>query len=106
MTDMLFSDGFIHGGVVAANLDSACGYSASTLMPATSGVLTVEFKINFLAPASGQHFKFQGRVKRSGKALTFTEGEAIAIQEGGKEKVFATMQATMMTIEGKEGIKH
>jgi len=43
-------NGFLHAGVVVAALDSACGYAALTLMPADAEVLSVEFKVNLLAP--------------------------------------------------------
>jgi len=58
--------GFIHAGIIAAGLDTACGYAAFSLMPANAAVLTVEFKINLLAPAKGEHFKFRARVLKPG----------------------------------------
>src|SRR5262245_24598045 len=51
---ILQQHGFVHGGVVSAIADSAAGYAALSLMPADTGVLTTEFKINFLAPAAGE----------------------------------------------------
>lgn len=97
--------GFVHGGVVSAVLDSACGYAASTLMPAEAGILTIEFKINFLAPAQGKAFEFRGRVKKPGRTVSFVEGEAVAIGEDGKERIVATMTGTMMAIHGRENIR-
>ena len=96
--------GFLHAGIVATALDSACGYAASTLMPADAGVLTIEFKINLLAPAKGQRFRMEGVVLKPGRTITVVEGRAYAIDEG-REKLAATMNATMMTITGREGIK-
>ena len=96
--------GFVHGGVIACILDSACGYAASTLMPADAGVLSIEFKTSFLAPASGSLFRFRGRVKKAGKTVTFTEGEALAFEKG-EERTVGTMSGTMMTIRGREGVK-
>jgi uncharacterized protein (TIGR00369 family) len=52
--------GFLHAGVVVAALDSACGYAALTLMPDEAEVLTVELKVNLLAPASGDRLVAQG----------------------------------------------
>jgi len=97
--------GFLHGGAVASVLDSACGYAAATLMPADSGVLTVEFKINFLAPAAGERFRFAGRVRRAGRTVTFVDGDAIAV-DAGRERTIATMQATMMTVRGRDDVRH
>ncbi|KAI9031454.1 HotDog domain-containing protein [Hyaloraphidium curvatum] len=96
--------GFVHGGVIAAVMDSACGYAASTLMPADAGVLTVELKANFLAPAAGDVFRFRGKVKRAGRSVSFVEGEALAVKDGAS-RVVATMQATMMTIQGRDDVK-
>ena len=53
--------GFIHAGMLSAALDSACGYAGFSLMPEDAGVLTIEFKINLLAPAQGQRFRCEGR---------------------------------------------
>lgn len=97
--------GFLHAGMVAAALDSACGYAASTLMPADAGVLTIEYKINLLAPAQGQHFRMEGLVVKPGRTITVAEGRAFARHEG-REKLVATMTATLMTITGRDSIRH
>ena len=97
--------GFLHAGMVAAALDSACGYAASTLMPADAGVLTIEYKINLLAPAQGQRFRMEGLVLKPGRTITVAEGRAFAEDEG-REKLIATMTATLMTISGRAGIRH
>ena len=96
--------GFIHGGVITAVLDSACGYAALSLMPDDAGVLTVELKTNLLAPAAGDRFVFVGRVLKPGRTITFCEGEAIAVN-GDTKKRIATMSATMMTVLGRGDIK-
>lgn len=97
--------GFLHGGALASVLDAACGYAASTLMPADSGVLTVEFKISFLAPATGERFRFAGRVRRAGRTVTFVDGAAVAV-DAGRERTIATMQATMMTVRDRDDVRH
>jgi uncharacterized protein (TIGR00369 family) len=97
--------GFLHAGMVAAALDSACGYAASTLMPAEAGVLTIEFKINLLAPAQGERFRMEGVVIKPGRTITVAEGRAYALHEG-REKLVATLGATLMTIAGRAGIRH
>ena len=103
--DLTQQHGFLHAGMVATALDSACGYAASTLMPADAGVLTIEFKINLLAPAKGQRFRMEGTVLKPGRTITVVEGRAIALDDG-REKLVATMNATMMAITGRDGIKH
>lgn len=88
---------FVHGGVVAMILDSACGYAAFTTMPADSEVVSVEFKINFLKPALGRKLIARGRVLRPGRTLTVCQGEVYAVTEKGEAPV-AAMQATMAAV--------
>jgi uncharacterized protein (TIGR00369 family) len=97
--------GFVHGGVIASMLDAACGYAAFSLMPADAGVLTVEFKVNFMAPAAGERFVFTGRVRRAGRTVTFVDADAVAVNAGGG-RVVATMQATMMAVYGRDDVRH
>ena len=99
--------GFVHAGVVATALDSACGYAAFTLMPANAGVLTIEFKINLLAPARGPLLRVEGRVKKAGRTISVVEGEAFEHAAGSSErKLVATMTATIMTITGRDDVRH
>jgi uncharacterized protein (TIGR00369 family) len=86
-------NGFLHAGVAA--LDSACGYAALTLMPSDAEVLSVEFKVNLLAPASGDRLFAEGEVVRAGRTLTVCRGDAYAEQEAERVHV-ATMLATMV----------
>jgi uncharacterized protein (TIGR00369 family) len=94
--------GFVHAGALATIADSACGYAALTLMKPGSAVLSVEFKINMLAPAAGKSFLATGRVIRSGRTLTVCSGEVRSTDGDGK--LIAVMQATMMAIENREGL--
>ena len=93
--------GFLHAGMVATALDSACGYAAFTLMPAGAGVLTIEFKINLLAPARGALFEIRGRVVKAGRTINVCEASAIARETGS---LVCTMTATVMTIVDRPGI--
>lgn len=95
--------GFIHAGMLSAALDSACGYAGFSLMPEDAGVLTIEFKINLLAPAQGQRFRCEGRVLKPGRTIVLAEGQAFAI-DGGQEKLCATMHCTLMAVQGRPGI--
>ena len=88
-------DGFLHAGVVVAALDSACGYAALTLMPDDAEVLTVELKVNLLAPAGGDSLVAKGEVVRAGRTLTVCRGDAYAEQRPERVHV-ATMLATMV----------
>ena len=91
--DLTQQDGFMHAGIVTTALDSACGYAAYTLMPAGSSVLSVEFKVNLLAPARGSKVLARAEVKRSGRTLTICTADAFA--DG---TLCATMLATMICI--------
>ena len=97
--------GFLHGGVIGAALDSACGYSASSLMAADVGVLSIEYKVSFVAPAKGQRFRVVGRVVKPGRTITFSEAHAYALDDG-REKLVATMTSTLMAIAGRDDVKH
>ena len=95
--------GFVHAGAVSAIADSAAGYAALSLMPEGAGVLTTEFKINLLAPASGDRIVARGRVVKAGRTLTLCQAEVFAAM-AGKEKLVAFLTATMMTIAGRDGV--
>jgi uncharacterized protein (TIGR00369 family) len=89
--------GFIHAGIITAGLDNACGIAAFTLMPADTGILTVEFKTNLLAPARGERFVFRARVVKPGRTLTVCEAQASA-EHDGAETLIATMTGTLMAL--------
>ena len=95
--------GFVHAGALAAIADSAAGYAALSLMPPGIGVLTTEFKINLLAPAAGERILARGRVIKAGRTLTLAQTEVFS-QTAGKEKLVALLTATLMTVEGREGV--
>jgi uncharacterized protein (TIGR00369 family) len=97
--------GFLHAGILATALDSACGYAGFTLMPAEAGILTIEYKINLLAPGKGQRFRMVGQVLKPGRTITVVEGRAWAIDDG-QEKLIATMGATLMTVLGRADVRN
>jgi len=93
--------GFVHGGVVAMIADSAAGYAAMSVVPASASVLTVEYKLNFLAPATGEKLIARGQVIRSGRTLIVTKADVFAVEDG-KETLCALMQQTIMVMHGKQ----
>ncbi|MBA3012069.1 MAG: PaaI family thioesterase [Proteobacteria bacterium] len=95
--------GFVHAGILSTALDSACGYAAFSLMPEEAAVLSIEYKVNLLAPAKGEKFIITGQVLKAGRTLTVCQSEAYAVSEG-KKKLVAQMTGTMMTIIGRKGI--
>ena len=92
--------GFVHGGVVGMIADSAAGYAAMTIVPASVSVLTVEYKVNLLAPANGDQLIARGKVVRPGRTLIVTQAEVFACQDG-KETLCALMQQTIMVMLDK-----
>jgi len=93
--DLTQQKGFIHGGIIGMIADTACGYAAFSLMPADCSLVTVEYKINILAPARGT-LVARGEVIRPGRTLTVTRGEVYS--EDGKH--VASMQQTLMMLAG------
>lgn len=92
--------GFVHGGVVGMIADSAAGYAAMTMVPASASVLTVEYKVNLVAPADGEKLIARGSVVRPGRTLVVTKAEVFAVKEG-RETLCAIMQQTIMVMHGK-----
>ena len=92
--------GYIHGGVVGMIADSAAGYAANTLTAADASVLTVEYKLNLVAPADGELLIARGKVVRPGRTLIVTQAEVYALK-AGQEKLCALMQQTIMVMYGK-----
>src|SRR5262245_51107304 len=89
--------GFIHAGAIASVVDSACGYAALTLMPSDAAVLSVEFKVNLLAPAAGDRFVARGVVRKAGRTISVCEGTMHAYTDGKLDgKLVALVQGTMM----------
>jgi uncharacterized protein (TIGR00369 family) len=101
--DLTQQHGFIHAGIISTIADSACGYAAFTLMPPDAAVLTVEFKINLLAPARGERFIARARVVRSGRTLSTCAADVVAV-EHGEARLAATMLATVMTVLDRPGL--
>jgi uncharacterized protein (TIGR00369 family) len=90
-------NGYLHAGAITAVLDSACGYAALTMAADDKDVLSVEFKVNLLSPATGEVFAARAQVKRAGRTLTVCTADAFAISDG-REKLVATMLATIMAV--------
>ena len=91
-------NGYVHAGAVTSIMDSACGYAALTVAPEGADVLSVEFKVNLLAPGIGESFVARASVKRAGKRLAVCTADTFAAR-AGQEKLIATMLATMMNVE-------
>jgi len=99
--DLTQQHGLFHGGVVAALADSAGGYAAFSLFPPHSSILTVEFKVNFLAPGSGDRLRAVGQVIKPGRTLTICDLQVFARREG-RETLCASGQQTMMRLADRD----
>ena len=99
--DLVQQHGYLHAGVTTAIADSACGYAALSLMPAAAAVLSVEYKVNLLAPAIGSRFLALGRVIKSGRTVTVVHGEVLAFTEQGEASQVLVMQGTMIAATGR-----
>lgn len=92
--------GYVHAGIVATIIDTAGGYAGYSAFPDDSSVLTVEYKLNLLAPAQGERIIAEGFVVKTGRTLAITRGEVHA-ERGGKRTLIAIMQQTLMVMHGK-----
>ncbi len=102
-TEVSQQHGFVHAGAIASIADSAAGYAALSLMPAGRGVLTTEYKINLLAPAVGDRIIARGSVIKAGRTLTLAAATVFA-ETSGKERLIAFLTATLMAVEGRDGV--
>jgi uncharacterized protein (TIGR00369 family) len=99
--DLTQQHGFLHAGTIAAIADSACGYAALTLMPSEAAVLSIEFKVNMLAPAKGESIVARAQVIRSGRTIVVCRADVYSLN-AGEEKLVAAMQGTMMVVTGRD----
>ncbi|MBB3455381.1 uncharacterized protein (TIGR00369 family) [Rhizobium sp. BK313] len=95
--------GILHAGIVAAALDSACGFAAYSVIDPSASILTIEFKVNLMSPGRGERFLFRGEITKPGTTIIVADGRAYAIGDG-PAKLIASMTGTMMVIRGREGI--
>lgn len=108
--DLTQQHGFLHAGIATAVVDSACGYAALSLMEPGAAVLSVEFKVQLLAPARGASFRALGRVVRAGRTLSVVAGElravaaATASGASAEDEVVALLTGTMMAVRGRPGL--
>jgi len=102
-SDLTQQHGYFHGGIIGTIADSAGGYAAFSLMPEDSSVLTVEYKMNLLAPGDGELLVARGRVLKAGRSLVVTQVDAFVVK-GGQETLCATLLQTLMTMHGRKDL--
>jgi uncharacterized protein (TIGR00369 family) len=98
--DLTQQHGYLHAGVLSMIVDTAGGYAGYTLFPAESSVLTVEYKLNLLAPGEGEFFVAEGRVAKPGRTLCIVQGEVYA-HVGDRRTLCALMQQTLIVLHGR-----
>jgi uncharacterized protein (TIGR00369 family) len=89
-------DGFAHAGIIATMADHTAGYAAFSLINGKQRVLTIEFKINYFRPASGDHLECRGWVTKPGKQIMFTEAEVYDVV--GRQKALVAKAMHTMAI--------
>lgn len=99
--DLTQQHGFLHAGAIAAVADSACGYAALSLMQSDAAVLSIEFKVNMLAPAKGDAIIARADVIRPGRTIMVCRADVVAVN-GTEEKLVAAMQGTMMVVRDRD----
>jgi uncharacterized protein (TIGR00369 family) len=92
--------GYFHGGVIGTLADNACGYAGFTLAPADATILTVEYKLNIVAPGVGELLVGRGEVVRAGRTLVVCRADVVAVQDGS-ERLCATSLQTLMLLPGR-----
>lgn len=90
--------GAFHGGAIGALADIAAGYAALTQAPHGMEVVSVEYKINFLAGCQGGELRATGRVIKAGKRITVTSADVVHVAPDGTETACATLQQTVMAV--------
>lgn len=93
--DLTQQHGFLHAGITSTVADSAGGYAAFSLMPAGSSILSIEYKVNLLAPAAGERFLAVGTVIRSGRRVTTSELEVFALHGDTRKSCLVGLQTTL-----------
>jgi uncharacterized protein (TIGR00369 family) len=99
--ELLQQHGYFHGGAIATLADVAGGYAGFTLMGPEDSVLTVEFKLNIMAPGDGDELRARGQVIRAGRTLTITRAD-VFVRKNGRETLCATALQTLMRMAGKK----
>ena len=101
--DLCQQNGYLHGGIVGAVADVAGGYAAYSVFPDGSDVLTVEYKINMVAPAQGDWVRAVGQVIRAGRTLTICDFKVYGERADGDSRLCATGQQTLMRMDRRAG---
>ena len=101
--DLTQQHGYFHGGAIGTIADVCGGFAAFTLMSETQSVLTVEYKLNIMAPAKGECIVGRGQVIKAGRTLSIARADIFAVREG-KEHISATMLGTFMGMDDNRDV--
>ena len=98
--DLSQQHGYFHGGVIGTICDNACGYAAYSLAPADCSILTVEYKLNIVAPGDGELLIGRGSVVKPGRTLAVSRADAFVVRDG-REHLCATALETLLLLPGR-----
>lgn len=92
--------GGLHGGVYASAIDTAAYWSAYCELPEESGLVTIDLKVDFLAPVDDARIIVVGQCIKAGKTLCLTEARMCDSQG----KVLAHGTSKLMVTRNKQAI--
>src|SRR5437588_9491906 len=99
--EVLQQAGLFHGGVIAYLVDNATTAAAATVIePASRTVITAEYKINLVAPSTGDRLTCRAEVVKPGRLLTVVEAK-VTCRTDGEEKLIAVALATIANLDMK-----
>ena len=92
--------GFFHAGIIGTVADNTAGYAAFSLMDENSSIVTVEYKLNILAPGDGDALIGRASVLKKGRTLTICRSDIYAVKDG-VEKLCAAAQASLIELRDR-----
>jgi len=99
--ELLQQNGLFHGGVLAYLVDNATTAAAGTMIDrATRSVITGEYKINLVAPSTGDRLTCRAEVVKAGRTLTVVDAKVFC-RTDGTDKVVAVALATIVNLDRK-----
>ena len=90
--------GHFHGGVITALADQAAGAAVTSALPEGKIAVTVEIKVNFMAPANGEEIIARAEAMQAGGSIAVAKIEVIS-QDKGNERLCAFATATMRAVD-------
>jgi uncharacterized protein (TIGR00369 family) len=93
--------GTVHGGAYSSILDTVAYWSAYCELDEHAGFTSLDVCVDFLSMAASGRVLAEGRSKKVGRSVCFTE--ATIIDESGK--LLAKATSKLMVLQGKQSIQ-